>query len=85
VDRAGAGVVDRVQALPLHERLEAVLGDQAWGEVAGGVGEVVERYLGKLLVARDVTLAPARRCGRWGTARCCGCLPAVPFATARYA
>jgi hypothetical protein len=59
VDRAGAGVVDRVQALPLQERLEAVLGDHAWGAVAGGVGEIVERYLGKLLVARDVTLAPA--------------------------
>jgi hypothetical protein len=45
MDRAGAGVVDLVQALPLQERLEAVLGDQAWGAVAGGVGEIVEQYL----------------------------------------
>ncbi len=51
-----------VQALPLQERLEAVLGDHAWGAVAGGVRDRDRRtvpYLGKLLVARDVTLAPA--------------------------
>ena len=55
----GEDVVQQVRALPLEEQLESLLGDRAWGAMDGHAGELIEKYLASLLVARDVTLAPA--------------------------